>query len=108
MTVCPSLTCAPSATVYRNSVPATGANSFAPLSLAASEDAATGLEAVGAADVAGFDAGTACAAAGVADVVDAETAAAVLCVDAEEAFSFTLTAYAVPFTVNVPLDEETS
>ena len=117
MTVCPSLTCEPSATLYRNSVPATGAVSFSPpvpAEVCADEDVAAGLEAVGAADVAGFDTGAACAAAGVADVVDAEAgwatafeaefagvadfdagaeaAVAVFCVDAEDAFSFTLTA----------------
>lgn len=108
ITVCPSLTFVPSATVQRRRVPATGASSFTPLSLVADEDAAAGLEVVGAADVAVFDTGAACAAAGAADVVDAEAAAAVFCVDAEETFSFTLTAYTVPFTVNVPLDEDTA
>ena len=108
MTVCPSLTCEPSATLYRNSVPATGAVSFSlPVPVEVCADAAGCC-------VAGFDTGAACAAAGVADVVDAEAgwatafeaefagvadfdagaeaAVAVFCVDAEDAFSFTLTA----------------
>ena len=59
MTVCPSLTRAPSATLYRRSVPATGAGSFSPPVPVCA----------GAADccAAGFEADAACAGAAAAD-----------------------------------------